>query len=74
MRYYVRPELSHLEFESRDQALQYVQDVPEYNRVNCWVASDTSGIWHIYCNKGLYLDSHKIKNFPKPYRVILQEY
>ena len=74
MRYYVRPILSHLNFKTREAAIAYMQNIPAYQAVKYWVAHTTNGLWHIYCNKGVYLDTQKLQAFPEPYQIILTEY
>jgi hypothetical protein len=51
-----------------------MQNIPAYQAVKYWVAHNTNGLWHIYCNKGVYLNTQKLQAFPEPYQIILTEY
>lgn len=73
-RYYIRPTFEHISFATREKAIHYVNDIPEYRNLKYWVDSDTAGIWHIYCNKGIYIQKEQLNSFPEPYRIILTEY
>ena len=74
LRYYIRPTFDHLDFNSRDEAIDYMNSIPEYRNLKYWVASNTAGIWHIYCDKGLYIQQENLPAFPEPYIIILKDY
>lgn len=73
-RYYIRPTFDHMGFETREEAINHVKNIPAYRNLKYWVASDTAGIWHIYCDKGLYIQQENLASFPKPYITILKDY